>query len=235
MLLDQREDLRVGDEPALDDLAQPGPQLGVRQRAEEGQVAQHAGRLVEGTDQVLPGTGVDAGLAADRGVDHAEQRRRDVHDPHPAEPGRGHEPAQVGGRSPTDGDDGIAAREAGAAERLPALRRHDRRLGLLAVGHRQRQHVVRRGEGVADRTAAARPSGATTATRVAPRPTSPGRRSSRSSPTTTSYGAPVATRITVGSEATSLTDDLPDVPSTAEATSCGVRPSVSTTAVATDS
>jgi hypothetical protein len=33
-----------------------------------------------GADEVLAGTGVDAGLAPDRGVDHAQQRRRQVHD-----------------------------------------------------------------------------------------------------------------------------------------------------------
>ena len=57
----------------------------LRQR---GQVAQHPDRRVEGADQVLAALGVDAGLAADRRVDHAGQRGRHLHDPHPAQPGR---------------------------------------------------------------------------------------------------------------------------------------------------
>ena len=43
-------------------------------------VAQHGGRLPERADEVLALGQVDAGLAADGGVDHAEQRRRHVHD-----------------------------------------------------------------------------------------------------------------------------------------------------------
>ena len=47
------EDLGVGDEAALHHLAEPGDELGPRKRVEQGQVAQHAGGLVERADQVL--------------------------------------------------------------------------------------------------------------------------------------------------------------------------------------
>ena len=49
-------------------------------RAEQLGVAQHRGRLPEGADEVLALGQVHARLAADRGVDHPEQRGRDVHD-----------------------------------------------------------------------------------------------------------------------------------------------------------
>ena len=49
------------------------------------------GRLVEGPDEVLARRGVDAGLPADRGVDHRQQRGRHVHHPHAAHPGGGDE------------------------------------------------------------------------------------------------------------------------------------------------
>ena len=53
--LDQVEDRGVGDEAALDDLAQAGDEVGPRQGAQQVEVAQHAGGLVEGADQVLAG------------------------------------------------------------------------------------------------------------------------------------------------------------------------------------
>ena len=43
-------------------------------------VAQHRGGLPERADEVLALGQVHAGLAADGGVDHPEQRGRDVHD-----------------------------------------------------------------------------------------------------------------------------------------------------------
>ena len=55
---------------------------------------------MERTDQVLARTGVDAGLTADRGVDHAQQRGRHMHDVDSAQPGRGGETCDIGGRSP---------------------------------------------------------------------------------------------------------------------------------------
>ncbi len=136
-----REDLGVGDEAALDHLAEAGDQLGLGQRAEQVEVAEHPGGLVEGADEVLAGAGVDAGLAADRRVDHAEQRRRHVDHPHAAQPGRGDEAADVGGRAAADGDDRVGAGEAGPSQLLPRVGRHLRRLGGLAVGERDRQQL----------------------------------------------------------------------------------------------
>ena len=85
------------------------------------QVAEHPGGLVERADQVLALGRVDPGLAADRGVDHAEQRGRHVHDPDPAQEGRGDEAGQVGRRSAADADDRVGAGEARPA-RAPSSR-----------------------------------------------------------------------------------------------------------------
>ena len=62
--------------PHLTTSARPATRSAGGQRGQRGQVAEHAGRRVERADQVLAGGGVDAGLAADRRVDHAEQRGR---------------------------------------------------------------------------------------------------------------------------------------------------------------
>ena len=102
------------------------------------EVAQHAGRRVERADEVLALGRVDAGLAADGGVDHAEQRRRHVHDADPAQPGRGDEAGEVGRRAAADADDRVGAGEAGLAEHRPEERRDLRGLGRLAVGDLER-------------------------------------------------------------------------------------------------
>ena len=78
-----------------------------------------AGGLVERADQVLSRVGVDAGLAADRGVDHAQQRGGHVHDVHAAQPGGGGESGDVGGRSPAEADDRVLAANADAAQHFP--------------------------------------------------------------------------------------------------------------------
>ena len=128
--------------PHLTTSPEAGDQLLAGQGVEQGQVAEDAGRLVEGADEVLARAGVDAGLAADGGVDHREQAGRQVHHPDAAQPGRGHEAAQVGRRAATQGDDGVGARELRLAEGLPAARRLRCGLGLLAVGHGEEQHVA---------------------------------------------------------------------------------------------
>jgi hypothetical protein len=68
------------DEPALDDFGEAADQLVARQGLQGREVADHAPGLVEGADEVLALAGVHARLAADCGVDHPEQRGRQVHD-----------------------------------------------------------------------------------------------------------------------------------------------------------
>ena len=55
-----------------------GQQLAARQGGQRAGVGQHQARLVEGADQVLALAGVDAGLAAHRGVDLGQQRGGDL-------------------------------------------------------------------------------------------------------------------------------------------------------------
>ena len=189
----------------------------------------HAGGFVEGADEVLALGGVDPGLAADRGVDHAEHRGRDLDDAQPAQEGRRHEAGQIGRRSPADTDDRIGAGEAGLTERLPAERQHLGGLGLLGVGDLDRMHLEtaalrgRRGSPARSPTV---PAGGS------PRPVGRRHRASAESspsspcPTSTSYGAGPSTRMRrhVG-HASAF--------STASATASGSRSSVSTVAMAT--
>ena len=77
-------------------------------------------RLVEGADEVLAGRMVDAGLAADAGVDLRQQRGRHLHERHAAHEGRGGEAGQVADDAAAEGDH--AASDA-RGRRRPAGRR----------------------------------------------------------------------------------------------------------------
>ena len=89
---------------------------------------------MEGADEVLALGGVDSGLAAHGGIDHAEDGGGDVDDLDPAQPSGGDESAEVAHRSPADGHDGVGAGEIGLAEDLPAECGDLDVLGLFGVG-----------------------------------------------------------------------------------------------------
>ena len=109
---------------------------------------------MEGADQVLALGRVDAGLAADGRVDHAEHGGGHGDPAHPAQPGRGDEAGQVGGGAAADADDHVGAGEAGLAERLPAVGGDLGGLGLLGVGQLDRDGLeALLGEVLADRLA----------------------------------------------------------------------------------
>ena len=82
----------------------------------------------------LPAAGVDAGLAADGGVDHREQGGRHVDDPHAAHPGGRDEAGEVGRRAAADRHDGVGAGHPEPAELLPAGAGGGEVLAVLAVG-----------------------------------------------------------------------------------------------------
>ena len=132
--LDELEDPLVGDEAALDDLRHAGEQLVLGQRPQRVEVAQHGRGRVEGAHEVLALGRVDPGLAAHGGVDHAEQGGGHVHHAHAAQPRGGHEPREVGDRSPAHGHDRVRAGEVVLPEDLPAEGRHLDVLALLGVG-----------------------------------------------------------------------------------------------------
>jgi hypothetical protein len=135
------KDDRVGDEAGLDHFGQPADVVLARQGLERDQVGEHAGRRVERADQVLALGDVDRGLPAHRGVGHAEQRGRDQDGGDTAEPGRGDEASQVGGRSPADADHAVRPGYAVLGQPGPEPGRDVDGLGRLAVWHRFDVHV----------------------------------------------------------------------------------------------
>ena len=105
------------------------------------EVADDGGRWPEGAHQVLSFGRVDAGLSADRRVDHAEYRRRDLDHGHPAQPGRRDEAREISDRSPAEADDGIGASEVRLPHHLPAERGYLDALAGLGVGHLGEKHL----------------------------------------------------------------------------------------------
>ena len=79
---------------------------------------------MEGADQVLALRRVDAGLAADRGIDLRQQRGRHLHEAHAAAQDAGGKAGEIADDAAAQGDDEIAALEAHLeqplAQRAPA-------------------------------------------------------------------------------------------------------------------
>ena len=110
--------------------AQPGRELGRRERGQRRRVDEHGRRLVVGARVVLALREVDAGLAAVRRVDLRHERRRHLHDRHAALVGGGAEAGEVADHAAAEREHVVAvlhARGGQAAQHaaglLPRLRR----------------------------------------------------------------------------------------------------------------
>ena len=106
------EERRIAEQPVFHHLGIAGTELARAERRQHGDVGEHQARLVEGADQVLALPGVDAGLAADRGVDLGQQRGRHLHDADAAPQDAGGEAGQVADHAAAEGDDAVAALDA---------------------------------------------------------------------------------------------------------------------------
>ena len=115
-----RQQIVTGQEVVLGHLAAPAPNLARRQGGQRIEIADDPGWLPERSDQVLapdPATpfrialrrDVDSRLAADRRIDHADQRRRDVHHRNATVPRGGSEAGDVGDHATTDADHDVVA------------------------------------------------------------------------------------------------------------------------------
>ena len=98
-------------ELGLQALGLPVSLLPLGQRGEQCLVDHDARRPVEGTGEVLAFGGVDAGLPADRGVDLADEGRRDGNPGHASEIRRSREAGDVGRGAAAERDDGAVAVE----------------------------------------------------------------------------------------------------------------------------
>ena len=73
ILFEVAEELRVVDDAGFDGFLQAGAEFGGGEGAEEVDVGEDGERVVEAADEVLAGGEVDAGFAAEGGVDLGEE------------------------------------------------------------------------------------------------------------------------------------------------------------------
>ena len=71
---EKAEQIRFANDAGFDDFVEAGAVFAFGKRVQKRGIDQHRERLVETADEVLAGDEVDAGLAAERGVDLREQR-----------------------------------------------------------------------------------------------------------------------------------------------------------------
>ena len=136
--------------PAFNTSASPDRNSPHRQRAQQGRVDQHQLRLLERAHQVFARRQIHRDLAADAGVHHGQQAGRDLHERHPAQPGRRDEPRHVTDHAAAQRDHRLAARQPGFGEAVVEVAHGRQRLVRLAVGnlkdHRLEPGVGQRGD-----------------------------------------------------------------------------------------
>ena len=137
----------------FDHLAEAAPELAVGQRAQPRGIDQHRAGLVERADEVLALREVDAGLAADRGIDHREQGRGHLHDVDAAVVHRRGERSGIADDTTAERDDGIRTQQPPLCEAPRQLLHGVERLRRLTVGDREdlvcrRPHAQRRDDAV---------------------------------------------------------------------------------------
>ena len=86
----------------------------------------------------MPCAAVDAGLAADRGIDLRQQRGRHLHEIHAAPHDAGGKAGEVADDAAAERDDRIAALEPGGKHAVDHLLQRCEALGLLAGRQRDR-------------------------------------------------------------------------------------------------
>ena len=109
--LELLEELRIGDDRVLDDLAAAVGELLVAERAQAADVGDDGARLPKGAGEVLAVLKVDGGFAAHRGVDHGEKRGGDLHVGDAAHVRGGREARHIAHDAPAERDDDVVARE----------------------------------------------------------------------------------------------------------------------------
>ncbi len=130
--LERREQRLVAQGRHLDDLAEGGAQLALRQRAQGGDVQDDRRRVVERAEQVLALGQVHAGLAADGRVDLRHQRGRYLDPRDATQVGGRKEPGRVAQRAAADRDQRLAPLHAASREVTRRVLDDGQALGGLA-------------------------------------------------------------------------------------------------------
>ena len=152
--LHARKEIAAAGHAVLDHFVEPRTEFPTGQRGEQIGIDDHHPRLMEGTDQVLAAGQVDTHLAANRGINLCQQRRRHMGQPDAPQVGGGREPCHVADHAAAKCHDG--RRAVGLRPQQRVVDAGGRRQGLvaLAIGHHDGFAV---GERLAQRVAPAAP------------------------------------------------------------------------------
>ena len=134
-LLEPSEERGIAEEPVFHHFGVARAELAGAERVEHGNVGEHEARLMEGADQVLALGGVDAGLAADGGIDLGEERGRDLHQPDAAAEDACGEAAEIADDATAERHDRVAALDAELEQLLRDLGEHREAFARFAGRH----------------------------------------------------------------------------------------------------
>ena len=132
VLLQPGEEGFVAEHAVFGDLGIAGAELARRQRVEHGGVGDDQHRLVEGAEQILALRRIDAGLAADGGIDLRQQRGRHLHEIDAAAQDRGRKAGEIADHAAAERDDEIVALDLRGDQGLADLFEAGIGLGALA-------------------------------------------------------------------------------------------------------
>ncbi len=125
----------IAEQPVFGDLGIAGAEFARRQRVEQRRVGDHQRGLMKRADQILALRGVDAGLAADRGVHLRQQRRRHLHEVEAAPHAGGGKAGKIADHAAAERDDQIAALDLRGDQGLADLLERRVVLRALALRH----------------------------------------------------------------------------------------------------
>src|SRR5207244_3465016 len=100
-----REEIRIENDAVFDDFRKAAAVVAVGQGVKSRDVDPDADRLMENADHVLGVRMVDGYLAADRAIDHGQERGRNHEEGQAARIGGGNEAGQVANDAAANGDD----------------------------------------------------------------------------------------------------------------------------------
>ncbi|MCY1507599.1 hypothetical protein D9M68_418800 [compost metagenome] len=141
VLFEPGEEVRLVDQPILRDLGIAGAKLAWTQRVEHVGIGEHQIRLMEDADQVLAVRGIDAGLAADGGIDLCQERGRDLDETRATAHDASGKAGKIADDAPAKRDHRIVALDPGAKHGFTDRDQLLEALGLLAGGKHERHCV----------------------------------------------------------------------------------------------
>ena len=134
------EKRRVSEYRVFDDLRAPVAENFVRQGIQTVRVAEHEPRLIKRPGQIFSGGQIDGRFAADGGIDHGQQCRRNLDKPDPAQIGGGRKACQIAYHAAAERNDRVRPRQPVFTQRIQQRQICLRALGALTMRKHEPAH-----------------------------------------------------------------------------------------------